>query len=104
MDTRFERVERVLRMDGNGLGGKDGTVIHTLIRDEVDHDTGMIDLSMLVGFESTLDCMGAGERSRQGRVQVDDPVRKTGQEIGRENTHPAGQDDVVGSSRGYIVG
>ena len=95
MYTRFKNVNRFAGIEFDFLCGKHGTIIHAFIRDEVNHDASMADLILFECFVGAFDGMRAGEHARQGRMQVDDPVRKMIEEGGCENAHPAREDDVV---------
>ena len=51
-----------------------------------------------------LDGAGAGQLAGQRRVEVDDPIGEPAEEAHREDAHPPGEDDEVGTEPGDDVG
>ena len=76
----------------NGTLLNDGAVVEVLV-DKVDGAAGYFDSiveGLLLGVESR-------KRGQQGRVNVDDAIRKCSNKAGREQSHVAGEADEVDS-------
>ena len=99
-----ERLEGVVGVDGDGGGAEHGPVVDALVGDEVDHHAGGGALAGEGLVPRPLDGVGAGQLAGQRRVQVDDAVGEPAEEAHREDAHPAGEHDEVGSEAGDDVG
>ena len=104
MDAGGERLEGVVGVDRDGGRGEHGTVVDAFVGDEVDHHAGGGALAGEGLVPRPLDGVRAGQLAGQGRVQVDDPVGEPAEEAHREDAHPAGEHDEVGTEAGDDVG
>ena len=76
VDTRFQRFQRVIHMNGNDFCSEHGTVVHAVIGDKMNHDARAINFASLNRIISALDGVCAGKYSGQGRVKIDDAIGK----------------------------
>jgi hypothetical protein len=76
VDTRFQRFQRIILINGNDLCSEHGTVVHAVIGDEMNHDARVINVAALKCIISALDGVRAGKYPRQGRVKIDDAIGK----------------------------
>ena len=92
VDARGQARGRVVVVDGQGLLADDGTGVGAFVH-VVHGDSGHLDPVA----QRVTDAVGARETRKEGRVQVDDPVREAGEECRRDDLHEAGQHHQVGS-------
>ena len=74
------------------------------VGDEVDHHTGGGALAGEGLVPGPLDGVRAGQLAGQGGVEVDDALGEPAEEAHREDAHPAGEHDEVGTEPGDDVG
>ena len=87
LDALAERLDRVVRQDGDALGGDDGAGVDALV-DVVDRGGGLVD----AGRENVLDRVRAGEVGQRRRVRVHDPTAVVVEERPAEEVHVPGAD------------
>src|SRR5215216_6808083 len=95
MNARFELIERFTWLEIDFVLAEHRTIIHTFIRDEMNHDACMVYFTALVGFICAFDSVNPREHSWQCRMKVDHTIWKGGKKCRGKNSHPASEDNVV---------
>ena len=90
LDARVKRLGRVVFENRHGLLDDDGTGVCPCV-DEVNRDAS--DLAAVV--ERLRPAVDAGERGETRGMDVEDAVRKRGEELGLDNAHEACENDSV---------
>ena len=90
LDARVKGLRRIILKDGNRLLDDNGTGVRPCV-DEVNRDAS--DLAAVV--ERLRPAVDAGERWEKRGVDVEDAVRKRGEELGLHDAHEASENDSI---------
>ena len=90
LDSRVEGLGRVVFENRHGLLDDDGTGVSPRV-DEVNRDAS--DLATIV--ECLRPAVDAGERGKKRGVDVEDAVRKRGEQLGLHDAHEACENDGI---------